>query len=60
MIDTPDKPDRPGPSAPVGREAARAAALRANLLRRKAQTRGREAASEGNPPAPEPTPGSGA
>jgi hypothetical protein len=48
MSTDPDSPPERKPSAAESRQAERAAALRANLMRRKAQARGRSEA-QGDP-----------
>ena len=52
MSNDPDSPPEHKPSAAQTRQAERAAALRANLMRRKAQARGRNETQ--NDPQPKP------
>ena len=48
MSNDPDSPPERKPSAADSRQAERAAALRANLMRRKAQARGRLETAKGD------------
>jgi hypothetical protein len=52
MSNDPDSPPERKPSAAESRQAERAAALRANLVRRKAQARGRSDNERDPPPKP--------
>jgi hypothetical protein len=52
MSNDPDSPPQRKPSAAETRQAERAAALRANLMRRKAQARSRSEAQDNERPEP--------
>jgi hypothetical protein len=52
MSNDPDSPPARKPSATDSRQAERAAALRANLMRRKAQARNRSETQDNEPPKP--------